>query len=1141
MASQDDDDLRLIRASNSLLEDLERSLPRLLWKSKTNRVHQLVRLRDLDYVLQLIEPFQPEPQLLDTRLKVLLPTIINSYLSYLQLPSPKFPPPATVSLDVAVSKILYVFCKVRGEKVITGFLNNEPRYLNLILCALEACSDSEKDADAPWEKSYVLLLWLRHLLLAPFDLASISGPGDPPEILQDLRLPPDVPSLTSRVLAVNMRFITNATKEQDAASKLLVRLVTRPDMQRLNLPASLVSWALRRLSSTKCQTSSSVHTFLGPLRFLVGMTMSPDTQEMSSLVPSIYLAVQNLMGDAMFAFLSSSAVTKKLVIKLFRNVALLSLQPASGVLGQFLETIGVLEDTIDYLLQSLGDRDTPVRFAASKALSMIILRLEPALSHEVVQAVLDIMKDDVPRSSVGSDFSTVDPLRWHGLTLTLAHALFRRSASPAQLAEIVNALLLALTFEQRSTTGSSIGSNVRDAACFGIWSLSRRYTTSELLTVDVSELRSEDGVPHADISVIQLLAIHLLLSACLDPAGNIRRGSSAALQELVGRHPDQVSNGIPLVQVVDYNAVGLRQRALIEVSLGASSLNTVYRRALLMALLKWRGINSPDVASRDMAASSIGRLCKDQPISILGPVLESLYKQTWTSSIDVERFHGSLLALSRILDEKLSWENLSGTPDEAILSYLARAWQVFERQQSIYTDYNPRSLRADLFSAVAQIIKSLADLSTNTKAAHMPSFEARANVSVIVSGLVARSEDSILTVLPKMVQALVMLHLAAPEEPSILNVKNYLSRLRPDVAAIVLHGAGRAIALAAAYPHLDRISACNPLEVVDTLGEIIRSAHTTEWRVVGLQALLIIIEFGSPNSQSIERLLQPLHAGLNDYTITERGDVGSLVRTAAVGCVGSLWKLDLAPDEALSNLLLVEDVTRLSLEKLDRTRLQAARCLRMRDKTPSNHSREILTDVSSTSYFWTTLDPLKDPACPEWQLKAMLKGLASSAGVGAEALLQSARAALTDTVYTSEESVHLALMTSLTMLLKSTVVIGADPQPMLELLAFLLDSVPQLCHIEGFNWRNLLALIQKSHFKSNSIPRILAAVDVYRGLAGYPSVRPEVLKKLVSMLRTNPYPRIRIAVAECLYLATGHDRLRDVDWGKPGQKYDGPS
>lgn len=55
MASQDDDDLQLIRASSSLLQDLEQSLPRLLWKQKPNtHVHQLVRLRDLDYVLQLV-------------------------------------------------------------------------------------------------------------------------------------------------------------------------------------------------------------------------------------------------------------------------------------------------------------------------------------------------------------------------------------------------------------------------------------------------------------------------------------------------------------------------------------------------------------------------------------------------------------------------------------------------------------------------------------------------------------------------------------------------------------------------------------------------------------------------------------------------------------------------------------------------------------------------------------------------------------------------------------------------------------------------------------------------------------------------------------------------------------------------------
>lgn len=72
------------------------------------------------------------------------------------------------------------------------------------------------------------------------------------------------------------------------------------------------------------------------------------------------------------------------------------------------------------------------------------------------------------------------------------------------------------------------------------------------------------------------------------------------------------------------------------------------------------------------------------------------------------------------------------------------------------------------------------------------------------------------------------------------------------------------------------------------------------------------------------------------------------------------------------------------------------------------------------------------------------------------------------------------------------------------------------------SWRNLLALVQKSHFKSNNIPKILAAVDVYRGLARSRTIRSEVLKKLVSMLRTNPYPKVinLLSVSNCILLNT---------------------
>lgn len=55
MAVEEDDELQLIRASPGLLSDLQTALSKLLWKQGgQNRVHQLVRLRDLDHVIRLV-------------------------------------------------------------------------------------------------------------------------------------------------------------------------------------------------------------------------------------------------------------------------------------------------------------------------------------------------------------------------------------------------------------------------------------------------------------------------------------------------------------------------------------------------------------------------------------------------------------------------------------------------------------------------------------------------------------------------------------------------------------------------------------------------------------------------------------------------------------------------------------------------------------------------------------------------------------------------------------------------------------------------------------------------------------------------------------------------------------------------------
>jgi tubulin-specific chaperone D len=202
-----------------------------------------------------------------------------------------------------------------------------------------------------------------------------------------------------------------------------------------------------------------------------------------------------------FAMMRASAPARKMLVAILRTSTLhaLSLNSRHDFKAISEDTLcGMLEGIIQYLLDALGDKDTPVRLSASKALSMLAQKLDKAMKGEVVQAVLDALESDVlyekPDSgdpipgtlltntdmqTMSRNMTAVNPLKWQGLLLTLSHMLFRRTAPPDQLSPILKSLLSGLDFEQRSAGGTSIGGSVRDAACFGLWSLSRKYATSE--------------------------------------------------------------------------------------------------------------------------------------------------------------------------------------------------------------------------------------------------------------------------------------------------------------------------------------------------------------------------------------------------------------------------------------------------------------------------------------------------------------------------------------------------------------------------------------------------------------------------------------------------------------------------------------
>ncbi|MDA4133650.1 MAG: hypothetical protein OK454_11095, partial [Thaumarchaeota archaeon] len=354
------------------------------------------------------------------------------------------------------------------------FLIVEAKYLELLLSALEE-SEAKTEADASsvdwtWEERYIVLLWLSHLLFAPFDLSTISSVD-----ADDLEIPPingfswpaNVPGIVIRLLPLAIKYISVPGKERDAAKALLVRMATRRDMQALGILHALVSWSLSYLRPKKDAPPMTPYHYIGVLSFLSGVLgSSSDTSDMDKYLSDIFWSTHAIASNEVPALTSvvSTTPARKAIIKVIRTITVQALRrPNQDPAGTEL-----VETSIGFLLESLADNDTPVRFAASKALSIVTLKLDADMASQVVEAVLDSLNRNVllvknPRNPAAPpmrDLTSVDALEWHGLMLTLSHLLYRRSPPAENLADIVHALLMGLSFERRNASGGSMGTNV---------------------------------------------------------------------------------------------------------------------------------------------------------------------------------------------------------------------------------------------------------------------------------------------------------------------------------------------------------------------------------------------------------------------------------------------------------------------------------------------------------------------------------------------------------------------------------------------------------------------------------------------------------------------------------------------------------
>lgn len=959
----------------------------------------------IDCPIQLLDPFQEFPQLLDPYLPKWLPVLAEAFLEYQQTRRRHTKEASTTSpllmpLPKAVCKLIYTFCKVRGEKVIVNFLNVETRCLELLLSAIEESERHQGSDDDvvqwTWEERYVVLLWLSHLILAPFDLATISS-----VYMHDVDLagvpgflwPFNPPSITVRILPLAAKYLASPGKERDAAKTVLVRMAMRRDMQKLGILHALVDWALFSLhpsmegsdpgenDGSKRQSNQNPYSFIGVLAFLAGVLSSADASEVEKYSSKVFYTVNATMwsDDDTSNTINSSAVAKKTVIKVMRSISLSKLKRES----RDLSGIQLVETTVRYLLRCLSDKDTPVRFAASKALGAVTLNLPTEMASQVVAAVLHALEEHVrvadqepgPNSSSWQppkkDLTSVDPLEWHGLMLTLSYLLYRRSPPPESLGKIVQALLLGLSFEQRSAAGVSVGANVRDAACFGVWALARRYSTEELLAVN-HELLDGDRRRNDNGSILQMLATSLVVTACLDPAGNIRRGSSAALQELIGRHPDTVEKGIALVQTVDYHAVALRSRAMQDVALAATKLHSQYGAAILEAVLGWRGLGDANDRVRRFAGASYGtitaelaRMASSSPDVISKSCDNLVLSLRAIQPRQVEERHGLLLALASVMDQLPEMVLYSRGQDnqqqlaplvERILSELESIFKLIEAKtfrrpdliaesaSRLFTSSFPifqalclgldaitladlmsgPNLLPSLKSSVTSTpVSRLADYTTNSE--NFPSAWVSRLLPSILSGCLLRTEEVVVDAASEAAVVL-LLFLKASQRDEL--VENWAKLVLDGPRAGNIKGHLFALARSHAVVSLTHESTRHAtLETIPrTLLQCWANDTTVDVRVWILQSLVE----GDVLRFNVQTLLRIISEALEDYTTDARGDVGSHARLHAIQATKHLWASMAGPDtrpmetashSAASSLLL--PIIRLSAEKLDKVRPEA--------------------------------------------------------------------------------------------------------------------------------------------------------------------------------------------------------------------------
>ncbi|XP_043924058.1 tubulin-specific chaperone D [Protopterus annectens] len=627
----------------------------------------------------IMDKYQEQPHLLDPHLEWMLYLLLDIVRNEENHPT-------VVKLGF---KFLYLITKVRGYKYFLRLFPHEVADLQPILDHL--AHQDPKDHES-WETRYMLLLWLSMACLIPFHLTRLDG--NIASETGQVRIP-----TMDRILEVAKTYLTVSDKSRDAAAVLVSKFVTRPDVKQKRL-ADFLDWTLSTLSQSSYQTMEGIIVIDGMLQSLAQLFKHGKRDDLLQYAPTVLQCLDNCK-----LIESSQTRLRKLGVKLVQRLGLTFMKPkvahwryqrGSRSLAANLQTFdemrklvdtqstsvhledeeeydipGEIETVIELLLAGLKDKDGIVRWSAAKGIGRLTGRLPKELADEVVGSVLDCFSFQETDNS------------WHGGCLALAELGRRGLLLPSRLPDVVPVILKALIFDEKRGA-CSVGSNVRDAACYVCWAFARAYDPLELKPF-VNEISSA-----------------LVIAAIFDRDINCRRAASAAFQENVGRQ-GTFPHGIDILTAADYFTVGNLNNCYLNISVYIAGFPE-YTQPMIDHLINLK-INHWDSAVRELSSKALHNLTFRAPEYMASTVLPRLL--LLAVGMDLHNRHGAILACAEVVHAlyKLAMEN-----DRPLTDYLNKEIEegLKKIHRTLYENQLYRGLGGELMRpAVCHLIEKL--------------------------------------------------------------------------------------------------------------------------------------------------------------------------------------------------------------------------------------------------------------------------------------------------------------------------------------------------------------------------------------------------------------------------------------------------